>query len=451
MKTRASVRRALRAMACAGWVATSLSATAADPDASARIAELERRLEQSVRMIESLTRKVEQLERAQASVPAGRASGTAGAPVSPPAPAQPAHGGHDAGQLSEGDGVLLRGFADVGYAHSGQSNPLHSGPKGFGLGSFDLYLTPRFGDRIKTLVELLFEFDEGGEMEVDLERMQIGYTFSDAATLWMGRFHTPMGYWNTAFHHGGQLQTSVLRPRFIEFEDMSGVLPTHQVGLWLTGHGRAAGGRFAYDLFVGNGPRISIDPAKPGNVGRLEPNVVRDDNHSAMIGGNVSFAPEGAMRGLRLGAHAMGGDVRDDATPANAARLRVAGPYLVYEDNGWEAIAEAYFFRNRDLLGGTGTHSSHAWFAQLGREFGRWTPFARLERGAFDQGDAYFARQEGGRAYRRAALGLRYDLEAAAALKLEVNRTRIDAIADGLGGTVDDRYGEMRIQYSIRF
>ena len=47
-----------------------------------------------------------------------------------------------------------------------------------------------FGD-VSGLVELLFEYDDRDNLAVDLERLQLGYTFSDEATVWLGRFHTP--------------------------------------------------------------------------------------------------------------------------------------------------------------------------------------------------------------------------------------------------------------------
>src|SRR5215831_10396761 len=68
------------------------------------------------------------------------------------------------------EGLPLHGFLDVGAAY--RSN---GGPRGFGVGNLDFYLTPRIGDRIKGLVELTFEVDSvTGELETDLERAQFG-------------------------------------------------------------------------------------------------------------------------------------------------------------------------------------------------------------------------------------------------------------------------------------
>lgn len=136
----------------------------------------------------------------------------------------------------------VHGFADVGYAYA--SKPRDNRKSGFVLGNFDLYLTPDLGHRVKTIIELAFEYDEkGNSVGTDVGRLQMGYTFSDELTLWAGRFHTPYGYWNTAFHHGAQISPSIARPRLIAFEDQGGILPSHTVGVMATGTSRIDGGR----------------------------------------------------------------------------------------------------------------------------------------------------------------------------------------------------------------
>src|SRR5262245_59640871 len=93
----------------------------------------------------------------------------------------------EASRPARGDeGLPLHGFVDVGGGYRSQG-----GPRGFAVGNLDLYLTPRIGDRIKGLIELNFETLPSGEFETDLERLQIGYVFSDVATVWAGRFHSP--------------------------------------------------------------------------------------------------------------------------------------------------------------------------------------------------------------------------------------------------------------------
>jgi len=345
----------------------------------------------------------------------------------------------EANRPARGDeGLPLHGFMDVNV---GAQN--HGGTKGFALGNLDFYLTPRIGDRIRALIELNFETTDSGGLDTDLERLQIGYVFSDAATVWAGRFHSPWGYWNTAYHHGQQIQTTITRPKFLEFEDRGGVIPAHTVGLWATGTLAAGTEKFSYDLFTGNSQRIDLDAAKTPGSGELDPNTAAATNNRALFGFNLGYLPS-VIEGLKVGLHGYTATIDDDAVPPNSTRLRFAGGYFAYLESDWEILGEFYDFSNLDLSGTTGTHRSHAGYVQAGRLFGRWTPYVRGERASLDQTDAYFAQQASGGSYDRGVVGLRYDLDPRAALKLEANHTRFT-------DRVISNFNEVRLQWAIRF
>ena len=406
-----------------------------------RIRDLERKLEKSLQMIDQLSKRVNDLEKGGVS--------SAQPPAAPPTRAQQQEARIEAlekniGQIASGGGsghseggIPLHGFADVGYERSTFSRE-DNRRSGFALGNLDFFFTPNFG-RVKLLAELVFEVDHEGGLATDLERLQLGYTFSDSLTAWMGRFHTPYGYWNAAFHHGAQIQTSITRPRFIDFEDRGGILPAHSVGLWATGRVAAGPGKVHYDAYVTNGGRI-VD-------GVTDFNAARDDNSNKAVGGNLGYQFGGALSGLLVGAHALREDLNAYNAGAIQARTRMAlyGGYFYADMANWEGIGEYYRFRNKDLSGGTGTHGSWAAFVQVGRTFlDLWTPYYRWEKADLDQSDAYFAAQESGRSYQRHVFGLRYNLNANTALKVEGNRTR-----EFLGE--EKSYSEMRAQFAIRF
>lgn len=427
-------------------------AVAAGPDADARIQELERKLERSMQMIETLQNEVQTLKGTQAAAPAPAAAAAASTEQASKIEnleRQVAQLGSGLSSRSSADeGLPIHGFADVGAGRSGQNNLNYGrGNKGFNLGNFDLYLTPQFGSNVRALVELNFEIDKDGAVGTDLERLQIGYAFNDALTTWLGRFHTPYGYWNTAFHHGAQIQTSVLRPRFLDFEDKGGILPAHTTGAWATGSVNLGSSRFGYDAYVGNAQHIDTE-------GVLDMKMAGSTQFRAIGGGNLWYSPR-SLSALRVGVHGMRGDVESD-NPANLTltRLNMVGGYGVFIDDNWEALAEYYRFNNDDLSGGTGSHQSTAWYAQLGYNFGRITPYGRLEKATLDQGDNYFSQQFDGRSYNRSVIGVRYDIDPKTALKFELNRTTRKDLADinGTGLSIpDDSYNEAYIQYAIRF
>jgi hypothetical protein len=400
-----------------------------EPD---RIRELELKLEEKGQTIKGLADKIKELDERMTERKSEE-------PKEAPATSTGIHSMLD-------ELTFLHGFADVGFGFSSKRNDPADRFRGFALGSFDLYLTPQLGDRLKTLTEIIFEFEETGEAVAEVERLQIGYTFSDYATVWLGRFHTPYGYWNTAFHHGAQIQTSILRPRFLDFEDMGGgILPAHTNGLWGTGKIGMEGGKLTYDLFVGNGPKIkNVDK---GGDGALDPNNVKDDNNDFSVGANIGYEFGATIEGLKIGAHWLRADVDGhdpNDNPLQRSELNVVGGYLIYTNYNWEAIAEFYQFLNKDLSTHTGTHSSQAGFVQLAYNIYQFTPYARFEMSNLDQEDSYFSQQKNGRSYSREILGVRYDLSTKSALKLEGNHTRVTDRGS-------ETYNEIRAQFAVRF
>lgn len=437
----------------------------AETSADARIRELESKLDRSMALIEQLSAKVSQLEQANAGV---REVQTQSAQQSAQIEQIEKHVseiGNDVSQRADNTGLPIHGFADVGIVRSDEDNATFKGRKGATIGTFDLYLTPQFGDHVKSLIELNFEAEQNGDLGTDLERMQIGYTFGDTATMWLGRFHTPFGYWNNAFHHGAQIQTSILRPRFLDFEDKGGILPDHTTGIWLTGVSGTGSGKFGYDVFAGNAPQIdgvtagstlaATNPSGFSNAvnigtyagsGTLNMRQSGSTSHRTSTGFNVWFEP-GAASGLRLGLHGLRANVIDDAAAANNTLLNMFGGYFTYTAEPWEMMSEYYNFHNEDRSGGTGTHNSWAGYAQVGYTIDKWTPFARAERSKLDQTDNYFGVQVNGRSYKRLAAGLRYDVDPRAALKIELDSTSKEDVGIGL----TDNFTELRFQYAIRF
>lgn len=374
-----------------------------------------------------------------------------------------------ASRSGENEGLQMHGFMDAGFSNNTMADPV-AYPKGFNVGSLSFYLTPHFGNKIKALVEPNFEVTPDGAVATDLERLQIGYTFSDTATVWAGRFHTPYGFWNTGFHHGAQMQTSVVRPRFLDFEDKGGILPAHMVGLWSTGKTKAGKGKFTYDIFAGNGPKIvmgqnPVDPATPlltpvsQSGGTLDINLAGDDNHRAMVGLNLGYEFSGDLDGLRVAIHSMRGDIYDNSngtlqpatvparTSSNKTDMNMFGGSFVYLGNDWELMTELYKFRDNDKSGNTGIHRSSASYMQIGKTFGSLTPFIRKEITVLNQLDNYFSMQASGQSYTREVIGFKYDLDPKASIKLEGHYSNFAVES----GRTPAKYHSMYAQYAIRF
>jgi len=167
-------------------------------------------------------------------------------PVGGPAPEEEKAGNtqHEslAQELHELHGIQWRGFGEVDYKVLNQRTP-ELGTYGFVPGSsgnfytgdFDLLLTSRINDKASVLSEIVFGEEDAQKFGVDLERMLFKYDYNDHLRMSFGRYHTGIGYYNTAFHSGSWLQTTADRPLIMEFANDGGPLPTQAVGVSVTG------------------------------------------------------------------------------------------------------------------------------------------------------------------------------------------------------------------------
>lgn len=347
-------------------------------------------------------------------------------------------------------GIPVHGFADALWGYSTKGNVPREKLNGFSLGTFDLYLVPQFSDRVTSLIEIAFEpsMDEG-DVGLDVERLQMGYIFNDKLTLWFGRFHSPYGYWNNAYHHGAQIQTSIAKPRFIDWEDHSGFMPAHSVGIWARGQSRIKGGsKWTYDFYITNGNHVKDTT--------LDMNIVRDDNTNPALGFNLGYGFGGAFSGLLIGIHGMSQKVntqeedKDNNIDALNSDLKFGGGYLVYEAHNFEISSEYYHFDNSNLNKDSKTkHKSSAWFMHVGYFLHEDViSYVRYEDSKLDKDDRYFSSQKNGNSYNRSVLGLRYNLNYKAALKIEGTKTKIKESTSFVN---KNNFNEIRIQYAISF
>jgi len=361
-----------------------------------------------------------------------------------------------------GSGIPLHGFASAGFGIQDPlrfSNQDHGYLQGFYLNNVDLYLSPDLGGRVRFLTEIALEPSSVDQtIGIDTERLQVGYAFSNYLTAWVGRFHTPLGFYIIAYHHGSLLQTAVDKPRFLDFEDHFGAVPVHTTGLWLTGNAVIGENRLGYMVWTGNGDRISgggsADTA--GNYNSLDMNQAHDSNKDTTVGGRVTWFFGGALDGLQIGATGMrqlvDGDPQVVSSNGNqiSTRLFMYGVHAVYENHGVEFLNELYGFSNKDMNDvGTPTHNSAAGYSQ----FGYWVSdtnvaYARYEAANFNRFDPFFNAQSNGLSYSKGALGFRHNLSDAAALKFELARTTLKA---SNGSYEKGDTNSFKAEFAVRF
>jgi hypothetical protein len=177
--------------------------------------------------------------------------------------------------------IQWRGFGEVDYKVLNQRKPelgtygFVSGSHGnFYTGDFDLLLTSRITDKASVLAEIVFGEEDAQKFGVDLERVLFKYDYTDHLRMSFGRYHTGIGYYNTAFHSGSWLQTTADRPLIMEFANDGGVLPTQAVGLSFTGS--IPSGRLGLNYIAEYGSSDTIRPA-------ITDNTIEDESNSNHI------------------------------------------------------------------------------------------------------------------------------------------------------------------------
>src|SRR3989441_487987 len=122
----------------------------------------------------------------------------------------------------------------------------------------------------------------------EVERAIIRFDHSDKLKVSFGRYHTPINWWNTAFHHGQWLQTTISRPEMVQFGGR--FIPVHFVGALVEGGVPAGGWNLNYQAGVGNGRGSVI--SRGGDFG--------DNNNNRAWLVNVFTKPDVAF-GLQVG------------------------------------------------------------------------------------------------------------------------------------------------------
>lgn len=306
--------------------------------------------------------------------------------------------------LPEVAGIQFRGFTDVGFSDT-DARGAHSG---FSTGAFNLFMTSRLSDKFSVLGELLFEFDPGNTNHPDLERAEFHYTPSDYFNLTAGRFHTAIGYYNTAYHHASWLLPTATRPLLFAFEDSGGVIPTHNVGISATGAIPSGPLGLHYEAELGNG-RASSSSSAAANV------QVFGDENSRKSYNFAAFARPPAIPGLQTGFSIYG----DKLYPVGVGKFSeyIMDAYVSYHPSGFEFTAEGLEIRHARLGTNTVFHTP-GFYAVLLKSIGHGVkPYVSWEYVNFAKREPFYGASVGLR--HGPSTGIRYDFTDYAAFKLE--------------------------------
>jgi len=253
----------------------------------------------------------------------------------------------------------------------------------FGVGSFSFLFLAELGKGFKAPAEPAIEFSEDNTPGIDLERMHLRYTTNG---FWVeaGRSHVDLGYWNVAYHHGKWLQPTIDRPRIVRFEDDSGLLPIHWVGVQV-GYTLPISSQMSLttSASVGNGRGAVVDDVQSGVDKRPEKQGY----------GKMELKGLG-HRDLRIGVSGVYGHISSqDATvrpalPDTALTETIGNAYIAFPSDPVFAVAEAYTISHG---GPTRSWETYAAFVVLGYSIPPVMPYVKLERIVMTNGlDPFF-------------------------------------------------------------
>jgi len=346
----------------------------------------------------------------------------------------------------------LNGFADVSFIKSTEgADEFRNG--NFAFGVLDLYVAQTLDD-IEILSELIIE--EGNEL--DLERLTIGYTFSDALRLRAGRFHTPLGFWNTSYHHGVQIQPTIERPEFLRFDDDGGILTTHFVGAYLSGRVKTAAGAVEYGAMIGNGPKVTAPgEVEEGSANALQPNNTSDNSIGKAVAFNVAVSPA-AVAGLKIGISAHKAEIKSDGTVIDTDNAdsdndlttgadsvnvdqTILGTAFMYSTGNLSLSGEYFTIINSDEVTSK-DYDVNAYYGLITYSLmDKWIPYVMYETLSVEEADPYVV-SLGSVDTEKLTAGLRYNISYSSSIKGEY-RDIIDK--DGKD------WNEFAVQWALAF
>jgi hypothetical protein len=248
----------------------------------------------------------------------------------------------------------------------------------FSLGEHDFFvqskITPRISFLSETVVAPLSAMGHSSaDFKVSIERARIKYQYREWLSIIVGKMHSPVNYWNDAYHHGRLFFPTIDRPRSFGLS-----IPIHTLGLRLQGQ-NIGKMKFGYDLVIGNG--MSANDVTDGT---LQKSVTAAIHVKPWERSRISIsAYRDIIFGNMVGAHA--GHASAYHYPMGASSLYMGDLdfelycFSFYKNRGpWETLIEASYNRtgvnkdtHPDLINGLDSldkSNNQTFFGYIGRK-----------------------------------------------------------------------------------
>ena len=280
---------------------------------------------------------------------------------------------------------------------------------GFSLGQFDLFSLSQLSDRLSVLTEATLTALPRNTFNARIERLLLTYSPNDHIIASAGRYHTTIGYYNTAYHHGSWFQTAIGRPLVFAIDGDIGLLPSHTLGVSATGDIPSGPLGLRYLAEVGSGRAGQSSAAAA-----LQPALA--DNNTPSVNLGLITQPD-RWDGLQVGATLYRNRLTLQDTSKAPIDEIIGGAHALYKTDVVELLGEWLAMRHR-ARGSGETNVSRGWYAQASRRFGAVRPYARYDYVDVPRSNQVFSflgRRRGPTG------GVRYDFDSMAAFKLQAS------------------------------
>lgn len=272
----------------------------------------------------------------------------------------------------------------------------------------------------------LFEFSANRHHE-RVERLQLGWDYSNHHHLWFGRGHTPLGYWNTEYHHGTYLQTSLTRPN-----PTLTYWPRHITGLSLDGEFNNG---IHYDFMFGLGSKI--DHGSISDFDIIDP----DDEYELSATAKLAYKPS-EMSDTIFGVSFAYFELPYEESTRQDFEQYVVNGFINWADEKNRIITEIYYSHTnipeRDFSGDDDFVTAYIQYERI--IIPEVTLYGRIE-DSFGEENARLIKTFSGYTTEATILGIRYDIFKDHALTFEA------ASKDKL----NDQFNSIAIKWSAVF
>jgi len=285
----------------------------------------------------------------------------------------------------------IKGFADILTSYQNDK-------ASFGFDEQDLFITSELTDRITFLGESVFKYTPTSptDFSVSIERLIIKYNFQGNNNLILGKIHTPINYWNNAYHHGRVFYPTIERPLLFAAE----IIPLHTTGISIQGHDFGSL-RFGYDVVIGNG--LGSAPVADNDARKSVTAAVHIKPLDKLYLG-VSWYNDAISKGATVEEKVIDWKVNQNLFTGSVA----------YFGNKFELLTEGTLGINKtDTTGSKNTLAGYFYAGYKITE--KLIPYIRLDDLQYQNGEIYFTKNN----TTSVVAGLRYQINYLSVVKLE--------------------------------